>query len=117
MTEQLYREITARLEQLELELQRLRLWSEERPAREALASQQPFCVDTLTFPQWLQHVFLPRLRGSIEQGAPLPEKCEIAPLAEIYFLQLRAQQGIDAGILLEVLGGIDVALSSPRQAR
>jgi uncharacterized protein YqcC (DUF446 family) len=31
------------------------------PSTEALASDQPFCVDTLTLPRWLQFIFLPTL--------------------------------------------------------
>ncbi len=112
-----YEQVAASLQQLELEMRRLRLWSDERPTVEALASRQPFCIDTLNFAQWLQHVLLPSLRDSIEQRNPLPEKCEITPMAELYFMQLRPQRNIDAAIMLEVLQGIDAALSAPRPAR
>ncbi|MEC8429313.1 MAG: YqcC family protein, partial [Pseudomonadota bacterium] len=39
---------------LQCELKNLNLWETQRPADEALASTQPFCIDTLSFPQWLQ---------------------------------------------------------------
>ena len=113
----LYQQLAASLQQLELEMRRLQLWSDERPTPQALASRQPFCIDTLNFAQWLQHVLLPSLQDCIKQRNALPEKCEIAPMAELYFMQLRSQRNIDGATLLEVLQGIDAALSAPRPAR
>lgn len=63
------------------------LWSNSRPSDQALLSQQPFCVDTLTFTEWLQFVFIERIRYLIESDQSMPEKCEIAPMAEEYFKQ------------------------------
>ena len=114
---EIYRQLTARLEQLEREMLRLELWSDEQPSPQALASRQPFCIDTLTFVQWLQHVFVPTLRSGIEQRQPLPEKCAIAPMAEVYFQQLQTQQKIDVVVLVEMLQGIDATLSAPRESR
>ncbi|HSX51436.1 MAG TPA: YqcC family protein, partial [Cellvibrio sp.] len=37
---------------IEKELRELRLWDSEMISEEALASEQPFAVDTMTFPQW-----------------------------------------------------------------
>jgi len=48
-------------------------------------SEQPFAVDTMTFPQWLQFIFLPRMYFIIEQQLKLPSNCGIAPMAEEYF--------------------------------
>ncbi len=47
---------------LEHELQQRQLWQDILPPDEALASSEPFCVDTLTFPQWLQFIFIPKMR-------------------------------------------------------
>ena len=70
---------------VETELRVLQLWDDEWPSREALASEQPFAIDTLTFPQWLQFIFLPRMYLLIDAQAPLPENSGIAPMAEQYF--------------------------------
>ncbi len=110
----LYRDVSDGLMQLEQEMQRLQLWSAQPPDPQALASQQPFCVDTLSLPEWLQHVFLPSLRNSIERGYALPEKCQVAPMAEIYCQQLRLQQDIDGTALIAILESIDLALNAPR---
>lgn len=73
------------LMEIEKELRQLQLWDLAMPSPEALASTQPFAVDTLNFPQWLQFIFLPKLYFMIEQQAALPSTCGVAPMAEEYF--------------------------------
>lgn len=57
----------------------------ERPSDSALASTAPFCFDTLEFHAWLEWVFLPRMRQTIEQKLNLAAPCSISPLAEYQF--------------------------------
>lgn len=71
--------------QVERELRMLGLWAAESPSAEALASQQPFCVDTLDFEAWLQWIFLPRMKQLLEAGGPLPTASGIRPMAEERF--------------------------------
>lgn len=68
--------------ELERELRGLGLWAADRPDAELLASQQPFCVDTLSFEQWLQWIFVPRMAVIIEQGRGLPGGFGIAPMGD-----------------------------------
>lgn len=77
--------IGAYLIDIEADLRQLNLWQREAPDSAALASKEPFCFDTLTFPQWLQFVFIPRMYELIENGQSLPESCGVAPMAEEYF--------------------------------
>jgi uncharacterized protein YqcC (DUF446 family) len=70
---------------IEAQLRQLGQWDKVPPPARALESEQPFCVDTLTLPQWLQFVFLPTLYTMLEEGQRLPERCGIAPMAEEYF--------------------------------
>lgn len=70
---------------IEKELRDLQLWEFEFPSEEALASTQPFAIDTLNFPQWLQFIFIPRLYMMIEQRMPLPSVSGVKPMAEEYF--------------------------------
>ncbi|ABD81640.1 YqcC family protein [Saccharophagus degradans] len=65
---------------LEMHLRSASLWQAQLPSQAALASTQPFCVDTLEFQQWLQFVFIPRLRVLAETGQPLPLLCNVAPM-------------------------------------
>ena len=52
-------------------------WDEISPDSNALASKQPFCMDTLEFEQWLQWIFLPRMKTTLEETEPLPAKSSI----------------------------------------
>lgn len=70
---------------LECELRNMGLWENEAPPPEALESAMPFAVDTLTFPQWVQFVFIAKMHLIIKTDAPLPEGCGIAPMCEEYF--------------------------------
>jgi uncharacterized protein YqcC (DUF446 family) len=60
------------------------LWDSCRPAYGALNSSQPFCLDTLRFEQWLQWVFLPRMKHTLENTRPLPRKSGICVYAREY---------------------------------
>ena len=92
---------------LEKELRELRLWEAESPSAEALASVQPFAVDTLSFSQWLQFIFIPRLYDLIETRDALPVNCGVAPMAEEYFQPL----GLNTANLINHLRRIDVLLT------
>lgn len=92
---------------LEAALRELNLWHDQAPSAEALASTAPFAVDTLTFTQWLQFMFLPQIRLVVSKRAPLPVNSAIAPMAEEYF----RPQAIDAGAVVMQLQRIDTLLS------
>jgi uncharacterized protein YqcC (DUF446 family) len=85
------------------------LCSASVPSPEALASTAPFCVDSLSFPQWLQFIFIPGLRRIIDQRQLLPRECQVAPMAEMYF-RLGSSDGAAVVALLQ---RIDRLLSSP----
>lgn len=54
----------------------------EAPSAEAMLSQVPFAIDSMTFEQWLQFIFLPQMRLLIEKSLPLPNEMGLAPMAE-----------------------------------
>ena len=56
------RQVVFLLKELEFTLQRLQLWQDDAPSEAALASTQPFALDTLEFHQWLQFIMLERFR-------------------------------------------------------
>lgn len=68
---------------IERELRLLGWWEASPPSLEKLASQEPFCVDTLDFHQWLQWVFLARMKLILEQGLALPSASGILAMAEM----------------------------------
>jgi uncharacterized protein YqcC (DUF446 family) len=59
-------------------------WEKSRPAAAALVSPEPFCLDTLRFEQWLQWIFLPRMKQILEKKMPLPAKSGIFIYAQAY---------------------------------
>ena len=99
--------IAALLIDIEAELRTLGLWDKVPPPPAALASDQPFSIDTLTLPQWLQFIFLPTLYRLLEQGEPLPQRCGIAPMAQEYFRGM----GLASAALEDVLLQMDEMLS------
>lgn len=88
---------------IERELRVLGWWESVPPSDQDLASQEPFCVDTLTFAQWLQWIFLPRMKVIIESDSGLPGRSGIRPMAEVvYQNDMR-----NVATLLEALGEFD----------
>lgn len=75
-------EMIVLLEALESELRRQDVWLPMPPPVEAMASTTPFCVDTMAFSQWLQWIFIPRVRAIIDRGGALPTGSNITSYAE-----------------------------------
>ncbi len=91
---------------LEEELRDLQCWQPQPPTAKSLLSTQPFCIDTLSFAQWLQFVFIVRIQALIDTGQPLPQKCAITPMAEEFF----RQHGFQSEAILEMVRQIDEIL-------
>lgn len=47
-------------------------WDEQKPETNDLSSTIPFCMDTLKLEQWLQWIFLPKMKDTLEQTKSLP---------------------------------------------
>ena len=101
------RPVLSILTAIEKELIALQQWSDQRPSEQALASTQPFCIDTLTLPQWIQFVLIERLRHMIDTQLPLPRQCGVAPLAEEFF----KPTSLDSDRLIELLEQLDNQLT------
>jgi uncharacterized protein YqcC (DUF446 family) len=76
---------------IERELRMQGWWDEVAPSPAALASVEPFSVDTLDFAQWLQWVCLPRMKLILEQDLPLPSASGILAMAEMVYADRAAQ--------------------------
>ena len=92
-------EIANQLLLIERELRVQGWWSSVAPSAQALASVEPFAVDTLDFEQWLQWIFLPRMKTILENDLPLPNASGILAMAEMVYAQ-RPGQGIGLQRLL-----------------
>ena len=91
---------------IERELRALGWWGEHAPSDEALASVEPFCVDTLDFSQWLQWIFLPRMKYILEQDMALPNASGILQMAEMVY-----QGRTEALRLMALLKGFDEVIA------
>ncbi|KPC34310.1 tRNA pseudouridine synthase C [Pseudomonas syringae pv. cilantro] len=78
-------EIAEQLLLIERELRALGWWDITQPSEAALSSQEPFSVDTLEFAQWLQWIFLPRMKVILEHDLPLPNASGIVEMAEMVY--------------------------------
>jgi uncharacterized protein YqcC (DUF446 family) len=76
------RQVASRqLDTIENEMQHLGIWRTTPLAPEAYSFKRPFATDTMTFPEWLQFVFLPRAREVAVTGRPFPRGSRVATLA------------------------------------
>lgn len=89
------------LNQLTEALRARGFWENTQPSVEALNSTQPFCVDYLTFSQWLQWVYLPKMLEAL-QRQQLPTVSHLLPMAE------EAWKGCsDTAELLRIIAQLD----------
>lgn len=70
---------------IERELRVLGFWATSSPDARSLTSQEPFCVDTLAFEEWLQWIFLPRMKLILERDEALPAVSGILAMAEMVY--------------------------------
>jgi uncharacterized protein YqcC (DUF446 family) len=76
-------------------------WSEAGISAKALDSQQPFCLDTMSFSQWLQFVFIPRIRAMINAEQALPNLAKgqgLEPMACEFYKSTEADRAIIVSI-------------------
>ncbi|MCX2979375.1 YqcC family protein [Halieaceae bacterium IMCC14734] len=104
---QLHDAVASLLMDVEAQLRMLELWQAEAPKAAALASTEPFAMDSLRLEQWLQFIFLPRLRQLIESGQALPSASGVAPMA----VEVFRDTGIASAKLEHLLADIDRLLS------
>lgn len=75
-------QIQQHLDQLQQVMQEMALWQTVPPTEEAFLSQQPFAIDYLSANEWLQWIFIPRMRALCESYQPLPRKIAVTPYVE-----------------------------------
>ena len=98
-----YAPLLSVLTRIETELRQLGVWSEQPPSADALASEMPFCADTMAFEVWLQWVLVARFRALAEGHHALPARCQITPMAE----ECLRQADFDTQRLLQLLAQLD----------
>lgn len=92
---------------LEFQMRDGSIWQSEPPSDWAFASELPFFHDRMSFPEWLQFVFIPNLRTLADGEDNWPEDCAVAPMGEYYF----GSQGLSVARVVRELEAIDALVS------
>jgi len=102
-----HQQIAVTLAAITGQMQDKAMWQDAPPSKAKLASKLPFCVDTLTFSQWLQWVMFPKLFVIIDTKATLPNKSNMAVMAEQAF----KAESADTTELLVLIKQLDMQIS------
>jgi uncharacterized protein YqcC (DUF446 family) len=60
------------------EMKAVGMWSARPLPQEALGFREAFAADTMSFAEWLQYVFVPRVQELVSRGGPFPATSEVA---------------------------------------
>ena len=94
--------VSAAADAIEAAMREVGMWSDTPPEPAAYEFQMAFAMDTMAFSQWLQFVFLPRVRELVAAGGPLPSQSQVAAQA------VREWDGYhEAGPVLDALHAFD----------
>jgi uncharacterized protein YqcC (DUF446 family) len=72
--------VAAKLEAIEAEMRACGFWQNRLPTPKQLQFSEAFAMDTMTFVQWLQFVFIPNVREAVEENS-FPESSSVAAQA------------------------------------
>lgn len=62
-------QVLLKLEQVEAEMRHIHLWQENPLEAEQYDFRTAFAGDTMSFPQWLQFIFIPNVKRAAESGS------------------------------------------------
>ena len=82
MNEAQWQALAGALRVLEAELLALGLWGNVRPHDSRLNSAVPFALDTLSFEERLQWVFLPRMAAYVASHSRPSTACHLQPVGD-----------------------------------
>ncbi len=100
-------QLAALLTELEVQLRLLQCWQSTRPSKQSLASVEPFAIDTLSFTQWLQFIFIEKMSLLLQLKLPLPTSMEIAPMASEYF----KMKNVNSREVISLIERIDLVIN------
>ena len=93
--------VLSKLEQIETEMRQVHLWQENPLEAEQYNFRAAFAGDTMSFPQWLQFIFIPNVKRAAANGN-FPSESQVSVRA------VREFDGMDeASRLIEYLSEFD----------
>jgi uncharacterized protein YqcC (DUF446 family) len=91
--------------QIEAEMKRIGMWQQEPLKPEQLDFHRAFGGDTMAFEQWLQFIFIPRVRQIIAENGMFPSKSQVGDQAFREWKMWGDQPNVDD--LIAMLKGFD----------
>jgi uncharacterized protein YqcC (DUF446 family) len=79
--ESVFDRMRAKADEIEAELRRIGYWQQQPLPAEKLQFERAFGADTMSFPQWLQFVFLPRARDVAAKRSKAPDASTVGAYA------------------------------------
>jgi uncharacterized protein YqcC (DUF446 family) len=76
-----YAAVAAHIDQIEQEMKRVGLWQEKPLAPEQYNFTQAFAMDTMSYDQWLQFIFVPRVKEIIRTEGSFPASSSVGAQA------------------------------------
>jgi uncharacterized protein YqcC (DUF446 family) len=73
--------VQSSIEAVEAEMRRIGAWQDQPLADAQYDFHAAFASDTMAFEQWLQFVFIPRVRSIIVDGGEFPSRSEVSAQA------------------------------------
>jgi len=109
--------VTCLFEELEPALRDAHIWDVPRPSDDALQHGGAFGENSMSFEQWLRHVFVERLRETVAGACPLPPSSSVALRAHREWV-MWGRATPEQERVRELLGSLDAVVSfHPRLAR
>lgn len=99
--------VAMKIAEIESEMMRVGLWQPEPLREEQYNFHQAFALDTMTFTQWLQFIFIPRVKELLAAEAEFPAKSEVGLQAFREFVMWPAYGEIETERLLTLISEID----------
>jgi uncharacterized protein YqcC (DUF446 family) len=93
---------------LEKVMRQVNVWEMPEPSQQALVSQQPFCIDSMGFDQWIKFVMLEKFKIILSNGDALPSTSNIAVMAQEFY---KTHDKVAKDALISALEAIDLCLS------
>lgn len=76
-----YEAVQAKIDAVEAEMKKAGIWSQTSPEPEKLEFTEAFGADKLSFEQWLQFIFVPRVREIIATRGEFPRQSQVSQKA------------------------------------
>jgi len=98
---QFQQDVARQIDRIEAEMRQVGFWREQPLRPEQLEFKKAFAMDTMTFAQWLQFVFVPRVREAIAANS-FPSSSSVGAQAVREF-----DGDLEAARLVELLSEFD----------